>query len=109
METRKAKEKKAACEANEYTYLTVAMDTHSALGNEVAAFIIFGFQMKLSRALTPSEKWRINVEKNTLLACMSAAVQKRNAAMFFGVASPLNGGITPAAHVPTNMEAGIRN
>jgi hypothetical protein len=52
------------------------------------------------------ERWKIAIEKGDLISRISALVQKRNAAIFFGNAHPLNGGKAPAADIPISMDLG---
>ena len=85
-------------------FLAVALDSNSALGEQARDVVQAGYAARLALAKTDGERWAIALECQGLLAELSAAVQKGNAAIFFANARPVAGGFMHAAPVPLDAD-----
>ena len=84
------------------------MDSFSGLGEKARDVVLKGYQARRQAAKTDGEKWAISLEFTSYLAMLSAAVQKGNAAAFFGLAHPLAGGPAGPAPVPLDVDGADR-
>ena len=108
LEKEKRRKKAPGCEAKRLSFLPVAMDNFSGLGEKARDVVLKGYQARRQAAKTDGEKWAISLEFTSYLAMLSAAVQKGNAAAFFGLAHPLAGGPAGPAPVPLDVDGADR-
>ena len=105
-ELEKAKEslKGQLCRDRQPAFLTVALDSNSALGAEAAKIIVEGYAEKVATAKTDGEKWATIQEKTYHLTTLSIMVQRRNAYILLGNAAPMGGGLPPRSEQSFEFE-----
>ena len=96
-EATKRKAKAAACDANNYDFMTWAASTRGGIGHEAATWFNTNFATKTAMASSDSERWRISGERQRFLQVHSAIIARRNAAIFDHNAWPKMGGGMPRA------------
>ena len=96
-EATKRRAKAAACDANNFDFMTWASSTRGGIGREAAAWFTTNFAAKIARASSDSERWRISGERERFLQVHSAIIARRNAAIFDNNAHPKMGGEMPRA------------
>ena len=96
-EEAKRKAKAAACDANNYDFMTWAASTRGGIGHEAATWFNTNFATKTAMASSDSERWRISGERQRFLQVHSAIIARRNAAIFDHNAWPKMGGGMPRA------------
>ena len=96
-EAAKRRAKAAACDANNYDFMTWAASTRGGIGREAAAWFTTNFDAKLARASSDSERWRVSGERKRFLQVHSTIIARRNFAIFDNNAHPKMGGGMPRA------------
>ena len=96
-EEAKRKAKAAACDANNFDFMTWASSTRGGIGREAAAWFTSNFATKLAKASSDRERWRVRRERQRFLQVHSAIIARRNAAIFDHNAWPKMGGGMPRA------------
>ena len=96
-EAAKRRAKAAACEANNYDFMTWASSSRGGIGREAAAWFTTNFDAKMALASSDSERWRVSGERKRFLQVHSAIIARRNAANFDSNAHPKMGGGMPRA------------
>ena len=62
-EAAKRRAKAAACDANNFDFMTWASSTRGGIGREAAAWFTSNFATKIAKASSDSERWRIRSEQ----------------------------------------------
>jgi len=81
-EAAKRRAKAAACEANNYDFMTWASSTRGGIGREAAAWFTTNFDAKMALASSDSERWRVSGERKRFLQVHSTIIARRNFAIF---------------------------
>ena len=71
-EATKRRAKAAACEANNFDFMTWASSTRGGIGHEAAAWFTTNFDAKMALASSDSERWRVSGERKRFLQVHSA-------------------------------------
>ena len=94
-EEAKRKAKAAACDANNFDFMTWASSTRGGIGREAAAWFTSNFATKLAKASSDGERWRVRRERHRFLQEHAAIIARRNFEIFDRNACPKRGGEPP--------------